>query len=50
MPKEYHNFIKAKNENDDIFLSNRKIRKSIPNFNFTSMESGINDYIINNYK
>ena len=44
------NFIKAKNEIDDIFLSNRKIRKSIPNFSFTSMETGINDYIINNYK
>jgi UDP-glucose 4-epimerase len=38
------NFIKAKDDSDDIFISNRKIRKLIPNFRFTSMEAGINNY------
>ena len=43
------NFIDSMDDTNDIYLSNRKICKAIPDFTFTSMETGIKDYILSNY-
>ena len=41
------NLIDSDDDLRDIYISNRKICKAIPNFIFTSMENGIRDHISN---